>query len=259
MFKNMTKKRIKFVLTAFVMSAMLFFSHEVPQGNRVIYSFVIILMSLGTLVWCLEIEEQKNIWPYLFILPVNLTIGAVLSFFGFPNLSLMLRLLTAISVLFLYYVMLLMLNIAAVANDREKSIPLYRVAVAWAQVLGVVISIPLYSGIFKLNLNPLIQLLFILASTYSIVLFFSWLVDLEEGRIHHNIALMSAFWVLMLSVSIIFLPFEAVFRGLFLSSVLLFGLGYVQGLIRHTLSKQIIIEHILITISFLMIGLLFIP
>ena len=185
--------------------------------------------------------------------------GAALTFSGFPNLSILFRILSLIIVLVVYYITLLILNIFSVVFEKGKVIPLYRVAITWEQILIIVVSIPLFAGIFKLPIHPFLQVFAITLSSFSLMLLFLWSLDFEVGEVDMNLSILTSFWVLTLSSAILFLPFEALFRGLFLSSILLFGLGFNHNFIKHTLSEKIIFEHVLITIAFLFIGLLFLP
>ena len=164
--------------------------------------------------------------------------------------------------LIIYYIICLVLNIFIVVEARKKTIPLYRAAVTWAQILIVAVSIPFYAGVFKLTIHPFAQVAVVTLSSLLLLLLFVWTVQMEdeaEGGLDFEVVLLTSFWVLILSLSIIFIPFEAIFRSLFLSSVLLFGMGYSLGSYKHNLTTRIVIEYVIITILFLAIGLIFIP
>ncbi|MEK7595404.1 MAG: hypothetical protein AAB443_02350 [Patescibacteria group bacterium] len=252
-------KRIKFFIVSLLITGCLFFSVSVNREFRLIYSAIFIISSLALTFWVLEVKLYSKVAFILLILPLHFLFGALVSFFEFPNFSFLMRVLITFIIFNLYYIMLLVLNIFAVVEDRGKSIPLYRVAITWVQILIVVFSIPSYSVMFKLAIHPLMQVLLVTLSTFLLVLFFLVMLDLELNNVDIKLSFLTAFWVFILSTSILFLPFEAFFRGLFLSSVLLFGVGYSYHYLKHSLTRQILLEYIMITIAFLFVGLLFIP
>lgn len=259
MLETLNLKRIKFISVSVAFGLFLIFSKQLLSINAPLYGLFLLLFCLGTLLPCLEAFQYKKLWFYISVIPFHLAAGAFLSFVGFPNLSLPFRFVIAAIVSLVYYATLLVLNIFIVVETRRKSIPLYRVANTWSQILIVIASIPFYAGVFKLPIHPLLQVGVVTISSFTLILFFLKLLELEVGVFDLNLAVLTDFWIALLSISILFLPFEASFRGLFLSSVLLFGLGYIQGYLKHTLTKRILLEYLIITISFLFIGLLFVP
>ncbi len=242
-----------------IFSIFLFLSYLISPSNRLVFTLVVLFVSFWAFAWGLEAFPLKRVWTYIYVLPFHIILGVLLSLYGFPNLSLLIRITFSITIFWIFYITCLILNVFVVVSSREKSIPLYRVAITWAQILIVVISIPYYAGIFKLNIHPFLQVMFITLSSFVMMLFFLWADSLEEGSPDMNLALTTSFWVLLMSMSMLFLPFEAIFRGLFLSSVLLFGIGYSHNYMKHTLTNKIVFEHVVITLAFLLLGILFIP
>lgn len=257
--KKLNIKRLKFLLVSLLASIALFSSLVIPYDARLLYSVLFVFFALVFTFASLEVKFSLKITPILMILPLHLLIGALGGFYVFPNLSLLMRLIITFVIFNLYYIMLLVLNIFSVVEERGKSMPLFRVASTWAQILIVIVSIPFYSVVFKLPIHPLLQVLVVAFSTFCLVLFYLVMLDLEINEIDLNLAFLSAFWVMILSFAILFLPFEAFFRGLFLSSVLLFGIGFSYHTLKHSLTRKITLEYIMITIAFLFIGLIFIP
>lgn len=271
MLKHLNKKRVKLLSISFLIALVLFVSKIVPRSGEIFYVLFLAILSCVSLVWALELKFNlkllKSTWLYMFILPVHIAIGAAISFFGFPNLSLIFRLILLLIIFFTYYVTLLVLNVFAVIIDRGKVIPLYRVAITWAQILSIVVSIPLFSGVFKISIHPFVHVSILALSSFSLVTFLLWALNMvgsdravKEGHFKleaFGLAGLCTLWVVILAVAIMFLPFEALFRALFLSSVLLFGLGFAHNYTKHTLSKEIIIEHLTITLVFLILGLVF--
>jgi hypothetical protein len=165
----------------------------------------------------------------------------------------------------LFYIVLLVDNIFLVIHDREEVIPLYRVALTWSQILEVVVAIPLFAGIFKLPVDGITQSLIV--SLISL-LFALYLVGVQKfdkdskdpgvGEIA-TLCLFVFVIVLCASISVAFMPTEPFLRSLMISSTLLFGLIYVNAHLKNEISKQLILEYLIIILVFFSLILFFIP
>jgi len=72
----------------------------------------------------------------------------------------------------LYYLINLVNNIFLVVEEKADIIPLYRVALTWSQILLIIVSIPLFAGIYKLNVSPLLQAGYVGLLSFSFTLYF---------------------------------------------------------------------------------------
>lgn len=254
-------RRVNFLLCSTAVAAFLFSSHWFPAQAqaKLTYLIISVLLTLVFTFWVLGMKKPSKDWLFFSVLPAHFALGAALSFLGFPNLSMLFRVAITGVLVVLYYACLLVLNIFVVVREKGKAIPLYRVAVIWTQILIIVVAVPMYSGIFKLDINPALETLSVAVSSFFLTLFYLWALALEEEKTNFSLAFLASFWILLLAISISFLPFEAFFRALFLSSILLFGIGYVHNIVKHTLTQRILNEYILITLAFLFLGLLFVP
>ena len=255
----MTRRRVIFILISVLLASTALLVRVVPKNVTFLYVLVLSVVSSVAFYFALELKDFKKLVPYVLILPLHVAVGMALSMFGFPNLSLRLRLIFTLLVSLMFYISFLVLNIIVVVRSRGKLIPLYRAAVTWSQILIVVVAIPFIASVFKLPVLPLFQIVLVTISAFFLILYFLWSIEPEFGEPSLDLALLGSFWVFMLATSILFLPFEAIFRGLFLSSVLLFAIGFAHNYLKHALTSKLILEYIIITIAFLFLGLLFIP
>lgn len=205
---------------------------------------------------------KKTALP-VFILPISLVSGALMSLHFFPNLGLPTRIITIGAVGILTYAMSLVQNIFLVVYVREEVIPLYRVAVTWSQILLIIISIPLFSGIFKFPINSIFQSLLVALVAVFFALFLMWVqemdpdvpeIDREEELVNSGLV---AFGVFALSISTSFFPTESFLRSLFVSSALMSSLGYLQAHYKNIITKKLVAEYIFITFIFLVFVLIF--
>jgi len=199
------------------------------------------------------------------ILPLQLFVGTMLFLKFFPNLSVIFAVMASAGFSAIYYVSSLVDNIFLVVHDREEQIPLYRVALTTSQVLSVAIAIPLFSALFKLNVNAFWQSLFVFTSAnfFSIYQFWSLRFDDDTKNAGVGETLLLCFFVSFLTaisnLSVSFLPTESFLRGLFVSCVMMFGLSYVQSHLRNDISKKNLLQHLAIILAFYIILLIFSP
>jgi len=165
----------------------------------------------------------------------------------------------------LYYFVSLVDNVFLVVEDREETIPLYSVAAAWSQVIQVVVAIPLFSCIFKLNTNGIVQSAIVGLITFLYVVYQVWTSrydkDAKNIRVGEIVLLstLGMFLVLAFSISVAFIPSEAFLRALLISAVLMFALNYVASYLRNDINRRMIVEFILIFSIFLTLLLFFTP
>ncbi len=199
------------------------------------------------------------------ILPWQLMIAAVLFLKFFPNLGFLFRLCVVIGTSFLYYVISLVDNIFFVVQDREEQIPLYRVAVTWAQILSIMVAIPLFSSLFKLNINAFWQGAVVSISALLFCIYQFWEAgfdkDLKRPKVGEYVLLnlLVMFMIFVGSVSVSFFPTEAFLRGSYTSIILMFGLTYVYGHLKNDIDEKIMFQYLFLIFGFFFILLIFMP
>jgi hypothetical protein len=199
------------------------------------------------------------------ILPLQLILSSTLFFYFYPNLGYLFKILMLVIFSFLYYVASLVDNIFLVIQDREEQIPMYRVASTWSQILSVVISIPLYSSIFKLDTLFIWQSFFVFISALLFSFYQFWILrfdkDIKKVKTGEFLLLnlLAGFLVLATSLSISFFPTESFLRALMVSSVLMFSLNYVQSHLKNDINEKFLYQSLLISVIFFIILFLFNP
>jgi len=199
----------------------------------------------------------------ILVLPTVLVVGALLSLIYFPNLSLVLKILTLGAVGALMYAISLVNNIFLVVLEREETIPLYRVAVTWSQILLVIVSIPLFSGLFKLPINGIYQSLLVALAAGLFTKSLMWaqemdsdVPDISRGEEWVN-ASFTGFVTFTFSIATSFIPAESFLRALLVSSVLMSSLGYLQAHYKNAVTKKLVLEYVVISLIFLLFVLFF--
>ncbi len=225
---------------------------------------VLVIVALGSVI-----THFPNIKPVNFfvsiLMPISVITGALLSFKYFPNLGFYFKLFIIFGFGFLYYLVSLMDNVFLVIQDRAEIIPLYRVAVTWSLILQVVIAIPLFAGIFKLNLDGIYQSLIIGTLAFVFNLYQLWALqfddDAKNPKVGEIIFLSTVVFFLNAAACLMtsFLPMESFLRALFLASVLMFSLVYVSGHLKNEISKKFITQYIIYIIIFALIMIVFTP
>ena len=267
------QQRHKYLLEAlFIVVSLFLFSYA--DGSWKIGSFILtVLVAILGSIWVqftsVTTPSDKfkkffsNTVLQVITLPATLTLGALLALIYFPNLGIPTKTLAILGIGFFMYVALLVGNILLVVYEKDEVIPLYRVAATWSQILVVVVSIPLYAGIFKLPILPFFQCALVGFSAVIFALYLTWSqeMDPEIPPINRGeqfvTSLFVGFLVGSLGLSISFLPTESFLRALLLSSVLMFSLGYIQAHYKNVVTKKLIFEYSLISILFLIFVLIF--
>jgi hypothetical protein len=199
------------------------------------------------------------------VLPLSLSLGVYLSFYHFPNFSFFFKTLSLVGVAILFYLINLVNNIFLVVDEKEIVFPLYRVAVTWSQILLVIVSIPVYVGIYKFDQGPIYQALWAGAATFVLSAYYLWSLGFDN-RIRRTGILekvincsFCAFLVMVGGLAVSFIPTEAFLRGLFSASILLFGLNYLDGYLKNKLNSSFLYIYGTIFGIFLFLILVFRP
>lgn len=201
----------------------------------------------------------------IFLMPIHVAVGALLSLYYFPNLGLPTRLGALISVGFVLYAVSLMNNIFLVVSEKGSLIPLYRVALTWSQILVVVVAIPFFAGMYKIPINAFYQNLFVSLSAFLFSLYLLHIQSFDtftrkiEAGDRLMFSLFAMFIVFSFGISVSFLPTKSFLRSLCISSVLMGVLGYLQGNLRNDITQKVVREYSMISLVFLLLTLLFRP
>ena len=156
------KKRYLIQTLLFLVFGYILFIHF--DYSVVLELFISLLFILIFLLIAHYPNVKLNNVVYGSILPFQLVTSATLFFYFYPNLSYIFKVGALLIFSLLYYIVAFVDNVLFVVQDREEQIPMYRVASTWSQILSVVISIPLYSSIFKLDTLFIWQSFFVFIS-----------------------------------------------------------------------------------------------
>lgn len=260
---QITKKQ-KYVGLAVTFFLVSYLSTFVDVSYLGIYLVLAILFFvMGTLF----VQRPNNIWAaaYMSLLPSLLVISTISSLFYFPYLSLVVKLGAIGLAASLYYAVLVVENIVNVSMEYEKGIPLYRAAQTWIQVLIVVVSIPLFSSYFKVDVSPLIQSALLSLTTFFLSMHTLWVLkfdpDVRVSSIKTSIldSLMLSFAIFAVSSGVSFFPTEPFLKAIFLASVLMGLLGYLIAHYKNLVTNRLVTEYIFVSSVFLGILLLLQP
>ena len=228
----------------------------------VLLSFILVVS--GSLISHSTGITKEN-FIYSIIMPLGVISGGILSLKFYPNLGSVFKIFVVMFFSGIYYLVSLADNIFLVVSDREEIIPLYRVAVTWSQILQVIVAIPLFAGIFKLNIITFSHSLIISSISFLFTYYQLWVYRFEpdakkiEIGERFYICFLSFFIMFVTSLGVSFFPSEDFLRALFTSSVLLFVLNYISAHLKNEITRRIIIRHLLITVVFLILLIFFKP
>lgn len=263
-FKNITfGKKERYGLYALSVFASVYSTTFISTSYYSVLVFVALVVNLVGAVLVQIPNVKKTNALYTILLPIHLTVGTLLSLNYFPNLSNFVVLAVLIVVGVIAYAISLVNNIFLVVEEREKTMPLYRVAITWSQILLITVAIPYFSGIFKLPYNFLIQASLVGLSGFLLTVYLFWTLKYDEEIKVFSTGekviggVIVAFNVMVGSLIVSFIPTESFLRALFISSVLMSQLGYLQSHFKNSVTKKLQFEYLIITIFFLMLVLLF--
>ncbi len=259
-------KRNKYLIQSVLVGIFIYITTQnLVDLNGVELAFLsLILVVSGSLI-SHSTGITKGNFIYSIIMPLGVVSGGILSLKFYPNLGSVFKLFVVAFFSGVYYLVSLADNIFLVVNDREEIIPLYRVAVTWSQILQIIVAIPLFAGIFKLNIVTFTHSLIISSISFLFTYYQLWVYRFEPDAKkvgageRFYICFLSFFIVFITSLGVSFFPSEDFLRALFTSSVLLFVLNYISAHLKNEISRGIIIRHLLITFVFIILLLFFKP
>jgi len=259
------ERRHKYIIQsvlAFIYVYLLFFRFNLSLKTE--FFLTLIFVGFASVISHYPNIKVNNI-VFGMILPMQLFLGMAMFLRFFPNLNSTFRLVIVAAFSVLYYITSLVDNIFLVIHDREEQIPLYRVAVTLAQILSIIISIPLFASIFKISVNGVIQsaVVSISALLFSIYQFWGLGFDKDAKKPSRGemflLNTFVMFLVFVASVSVTFFPTESFLRALYVSAVLMFGLNFVDGYLKNDINAKNLSQFIFIVFLFFLLLLVFLP
>lgn len=269
-------KKLRFLLLSFTLVGLVFFianrlaGVSEPVQVTTLFKFVVII-SITTILSSSFVQYLsgggKKITTIFYVgfSPVLVILGCFLLFLYYPNLSIFLKLISGLFYTIVLYTMLLLNNVLLVVESREVSIPVYRVALSWVQIVLLSSVLAIFTGLLRLPVHSIVQAGLIIVVSFFCYSYLFWVYSNEKEvrsvKVYEGLVLCSAFGLLTgwSSFITLFFPAESFLRGIFISSVFLLGLGYIQSYLKNSLSRRNIREYLLICLMFFTILMLFKP
>jgi len=259
------KKHKYFIFSLLVTLCLVSFWRFKPTNARIIVTLLAIFITvMGTAVAQYPNVKLNTIF-YITILPLHLLGGALMSLLAFPNLGTPFVIVSFMLFALTFYILYLVNNIFLVVNDKEDTIPLYRAAVTWAQIIIIIIAIPFFAGIFKLPLIPYFQNGIVATASFLFSVYLMWILQFDKDirglGIGERVLLsfFTSFVVFIMITGVSFIPTEPFLKAIFGSAILLSMLGYLYNHFTNRITKRLMWEYLGISLVFLIILLVFTP
>lgn len=255
-------RRTKFLIfTIFYIFGLIFFQAQ-NTYNGLYFLIFILLVFIANLLVLYPGYRVKDLF-YISFEPLIISISTVFGLIFFPNLNIFFKIILILVSGGMVYISTLTNNLTIAEKIEESSLPLFRVALLWTQILLILQSIPLLTVIYKLNLPFYLQSFFILI--YFILASFLYLHTLllsrkqeEIGKKELNTLIIQMGWIPFLaSLAVSFIPAESFLRATFVTSVYMGMVGYIRNYIENSITKKIIVQYSLIALFFLVALILF--
>lgn len=261
-------KKTRYLLSSILFGVFLLFCAQYIQTE---FGLFLALFTLGVIFLCILVlavflKYVSTASIYTSVLPLHLIAGYLFTLFYFPSLGFAVKFVGLVGLILLFYIILLVNNIFLVIQEKSGVIPLYTVALTWVQILIITISIPYFSGVYKIvSISLFLQSALVVISTFLFSMYMIWCVSQDEKTKKTvfyekiSVSLIVAFITFCASICTAFFPTESFLRGLFVSSILLFGIGYIQAHYKNRVTTRLMIEYSLISGLFFAILLIFHP
>lgn len=262
---KLEKKHKYFIFSLLVTLCLVGFWRFKPANLRVVIALLsIIITVIGTAVAQYPNVKLNTIF-YITILPLHLLGGALMSLLAFPNLGIPFVAGSFIAFGSIFYMLYLVNNIFLVVHDKEDTIPLYRAAVTWAQIIIIIIAIPFFAGVFKLPIISYFQNCIATLASFLFSVYLMWVLqfdkDIRELGIGERVLLsiFTSLVVFIMLTGVSFIPSEPFLKAIFGSAILLSMLGYLYNHFTNRITRRLMWEYLCISLIFLIILLVFIP
>ncbi len=258
MMKIKLRRREKFVLTALILSLLLFATQLVDLTFRYWALLVFAISSYFLSAWSLAEDLEKHEWLSILPLPALYALSV-----GLFNLFIPSGWLSRLSLFVFFalgmYALLLSVNIFSVAKAR--TIQLYYAAQTITLFFTLLISFLFTSTIFVLKLPvwaivPLVGL-----SHFPLVFSSVWIVRLSPviSREEVLISLLPTLVVMQFAVALSFLPLEVWLVALLIMAVLYLYLNFTQSYLKGRLFEKTLKEYFVVAAGICILFLIFFP
>ncbi|MFH1295388.1 MAG: hypothetical protein ABIH84_02305 [bacterium] len=273
--KGSTKKFLFIVLSLTLVSVAYFLASQLLMlpgsqfatalGKDVLFIGLICVLSVLFVQFLEGGERGFQATAFVGGVPFFLVLAVFFFFVYYPNVSTLFKVIAGVLYALLLYTLLLLNNVLLVVKSREDIIPVYRVTGSWVQIVLLSISVPLFIGVHRLPVQPLLQSLLVALLSWFFFLYLIWVYSYEKEIKQLNavgsllLASTCAFLTAWASFATLFFPGETYLRGLFIASVFLLGLGYIQLFLKNALSRRGLWDYLLICLFFFGILVAFKP
>jgi hypothetical protein len=256
--------KAKFLLLSGVNTVLLFIIYLLPLSYFYFLSATCVsAVMIGNYVFNSYNISRKN-FITVQILPVLLTISVLSGIYFYQSLSIYLKTFFVVASGVLLYITLLTNNIILVVKDREEPIPLYRVSLAWSQIVSIIVSIPLFTSLYKLNMYPGPIVLLVFLIVFALTYYNLWVLKIDIDVIEITTvektlqSSLVAWLVSLVAISVSFLSSEDFLRSVLQSLVFLGCLGYLQNYYKNIVNKRILLVYLALISSFWIV-VIFLP
>lgn len=240
------RKKNTFAALSLLLTLGLVLLVSVPEAYKLQSSGLLAILSGFFSVFALREGLSGIEYLTLISLPVLFTFGMSSMLYYFPNFSSFFRFLFLGTYAFFFYVILLSANIFNVAV--EKPIPLLRASYTAWFLVTIFAVFPLYTLVYKSDLNLLFSLLLIASITFLLTFQSLWTVFLPKK--FEFVTLYGSLLVTLIlaevSLTLSFFPMESFFRALGLSTAYYIVLGFTHHYFRKSLTKRIYLEYFIL-------------
>ncbi len=239
------EKRIRFVVSALIMTAVMFIATFFFFDKAIFLIPLLFILSYGVTYFSVLQGIEGIEWLLLFLMPVMFTIVFYLFYLLFP-----VRWLTRLPFIIIYgfslYAMLLTSNIFNVGV--EKSLQLYRAAFSVNYFYQTFVMFLAASVMFAFHLNPFLNGLLMFIITFLLSLQVLWSVRpkvfVERNLIHYSIFISTL--VVQLGIVLSFIPIKLSIAALIITAVYYSVCGLLYHYIEQKLFSQTIREYVFV-------------
>lgn len=242
-------KKLRFAAVSILLTSLLFLLSIPPYSTQIFWvilpSLIAVVATYFVLVYPSGIEVAT-----LLLLPLLLTFGATVNQYFFPNFHLVFKVGSWVSFFFLFYVLLLSLNIFRVERMEGESIPLEKAAKPAVFLFSFLSMFLLLTVLYRLDLGVIVNTLAVFFLGFVLSVNFFWfltLSDLIERRFFLGAAAVGL-GVAQLSIALSFFPWEAFLRGLTEGVFFYAVLGVARAYFEKHLRYRIVFEYIVLSV-----------
>lgn len=196
-------------------------------------------------------------------LPLTIGLSTLLGLINFPNLNLFFKYSLILLSGGLFYVSCLINNLVLAEKTEDSSLPLFRVGLVWIQILLIILTIPIITAIYKLDLRfyyhsaLVMGYLFISTHVYLHTLLISRKQQEISTREYLTLLFQVALVPTILSLGTSLFEAETFLRATLITSIYMGMVAYLRNYIENSLNKRILWQYGLISLIFLITFFIF--